>query len=70
MVLATKENINLFNADILRLGNEEPDIEEQDDIDRTEHVHGIEAFVGQEDGEHLLEADVGDVSDVGYVAWD
>ena len=61
MVRTTKDSIHLFKADVLCLCDEEPYVRKQYHIDGTEHVHGVEAFVGQEHRKCLLQADIGDI---------
>lgn len=49
-----EQDIDFFKRYTFRLRYEEPNVDEQDHVDGTEHVHRIEALVGQEEWEYLL----------------
>jgi hypothetical protein len=65
MITPPKQNINLLQTDLLRLGNKEINKTRQQEIDAREHVESVEAAVVEEDGEELLDDCVGDILRLG-----
>lgn len=61
VVGAAKEHINLLQRNLLRLGDEEVHEHAQDHVHSHEEEEALEALVGEEGGEELLENGVGDV---------
>lgn len=56
VVGAAEEDVDLLEGDLLGLGDEEVDEEAEEDVDGHEEEQALEPFVGEEDGEELLEA--------------
>lgn len=50
----SEQDVDFLKRYTFRLRDEEPNVEEQDHVDGTEHVHRIEALVGQKEREYLL----------------
>ena len=57
----SEQDVDFLKRYTFRLRYEEPNVEEQDHVDGTEHVHRIESLVCKEDREHLLQYHVGHV---------
>ena len=57
----SEQDVDLFKRYTFRLRYEEPNVEEEDHVDGTEHVHRIEALVGQEERKYLLQHGIRDI---------
>ena len=61
MVSTAEENVNLLQRNLLRLGDEEPDKHNQQEVGCHEEVKTFQALVLQECREELLKDGIGDV---------
>lgn len=61
VVDTTEKSVHVLERDVARLGHDEDNESSEEQVDAGEEVEGVEGRFGEEDGEELVEDEIGDV---------